>query len=333
MKSRWKQYLLYASLIIVGGVLAFLLIETVRAKNTGFEAKTLWDWMQLLIIPLFLTGAAVSLNRSEKEKERLLAEDRAKLEREIATDRQQEAALQAYIDRMSELLLKEKLRTTQIAEVRDVARTRTISVMRGLDTRRINLVIQFLREANLITGENSILKSATMDGMNLQDVDLRNANLQSVSLRNVNLQGAYLSEANLEGANLEDANLKGANSSKVNLRGVDLSGVELRETILYEPNFESAVLANANLQDAIFYQANLQGVNLVGANLQDAYFLQANLRGALFHVPESANLFPANLQGVVLDDALLLDARVGRAQLAQAKSLKGATMPDGTKHE
>ena len=94
MKSRWKQYLLYASLMFVGGSLVFILIETVRAKNTGFETKTLSDWMELLIIPLFLAGGAFYLNRSERTTER-----------EIAADRQQEAALQAYIDRMSELLI------------------------------------------------------------------------------------------------------------------------------------------------------------------------------------------------------------------------------------
>ena len=68
--------------------------------------KTLWDWMELLIIPIVLAIGAYYLNRSERAVERRIAEDRAKLEREIATDRQQEATLQAYIDRISELLLE-----------------------------------------------------------------------------------------------------------------------------------------------------------------------------------------------------------------------------------
>ena len=132
---------------------------------------------------IFLAGGAIILNRSERaverqiaedrtKEDRKLAEDRAKLDREIATDRQQEAALQAYIDRISELLLKEKLLTTKTEEVRDVARTRTLSVIRWLDTRRSNFVVQFLREANLITNENSILNRANMKGMNLQGLDL-----------------------------------------------------------------------------------------------------------------------------------------------------------------
>ena len=109
MKRAWKTYLLYGSAIVAVGVLAYILIETVRLKNTGFETKTLWDWMELLVIPLVLAIGAFYLERSERAVDRKTADDRAKLERELATDRQQEAALQAYLDRMAELLLKENL--------------------------------------------------------------------------------------------------------------------------------------------------------------------------------------------------------------------------------
>lgn len=64
MKPTWKKYLLYGS-VIVGGILLFLLEETIRLKNTGFERKTLWDWMELLVIPFVLALAAYLLNRSE----------------------------------------------------------------------------------------------------------------------------------------------------------------------------------------------------------------------------------------------------------------------------
>ena len=113
MKPALKKYWIYISIAIVVGVLLFLIEETVRAKTTGSEVKTLWDWMELLIIPLFLAGGAFFLNRSEKEIERQTVENHAKLEREIAIDRQQVDALQSYLDRMANLLLIDKLRTTK----------------------------------------------------------------------------------------------------------------------------------------------------------------------------------------------------------------------------
>lgn len=264
--SRIKKYLPHISIAIVSGLLLFVLVQTVRAKNTGFEVKTLWDWMELFLIPLFLAGGAYFLNRSERaierriaevriKEERRLAEDRANLDRKIALDRQQEAALQTYFDRMTELLLKEKLRTTKKAEVRDVARTRTISIMRVLDNKRKNLVIQFLREAKLITDNISILGDADMGGMDLQSLNLYNIYLHKVDLQDANLQKT------------------------------DLRGAILRDAILWNTDFRGA-----DLRDADLYAAEMQGADLS-------------------------------------------EAKVTNEQLEQAKSLEGATMPDGTKHE
>ena len=133
MKPTWRSYLLYGSTIVVGGILTFILIETVRAKNTGFETKTLWDWLEMLVIPLVLAFGAFYLQRSERAVERKAAQDRSNLERELTTDRQQEAALQAYLDRMTELLLEEDF--FQSEKVLNVARIRTLTVLRGLDSR------------------------------------------------------------------------------------------------------------------------------------------------------------------------------------------------------
>ena len=171
-----KKYFFYAIYIIIGGSLLFGLLQLILAGYpvswTGFGEYTLtngevvgekkfWDWMELLIIPLFLAGGAFFLNRSERMTERQIADERrkedrkqadnrAELERGLAKDRQQEAALQAYIDKMENLLLVNKLRTTQEVEVQDIARTRTLTVLRGLDGVRKGQVINFLYEAELI---------------------------------------------------------------------------------------------------------------------------------------------------------------------------------------
>src|SRR3712207_4273695 len=80
---------------------------------TGFRDRTLWDWMQLLIIPVMIALVTLGFNQ---------VNDRT--QRELTTDNQQEAALQAYIDDIAELLLEKNLRTAELgAEVTSVART------------------------------------------------------------------------------------------------------------------------------------------------------------------------------------------------------------------
>ena len=74
------------------------------------------------------------------------------------TDNQRETAFQAYIDKMSELLLHEKLRdSTEEDEVRNVARVRTLTVLPRLDGKRKGSVLQFLYESgHIYKNKNSI---------------------------------------------------------------------------------------------------------------------------------------------------------------------------------
>lgn len=317
MKPTWKKYLLYASLIIVGGGLIFILVETIWAKNTGFETKTLWDWMELLIIPFVLAIGAFYLNRSERaverqiaenriKEDRQLAEDRAKLEREIATDRQQEAALQAYLDRMADLLLHEKLRTAENEEARDVARIRTLTVLRGLDAKRKGLVILFLFEANLIRTEEPVI---SLEGADLDGADLFNAYLSEVNFQHSSLKGANFQYADLSRACLQYADLQGAK----------FAYAELRVARLQYSNLCNADLSSAMLERALFIGAKLQGARLDAAMLEGADLSLAKMQGTKL---VSAYLKDAILRGAKMQDADLYDA-----------TLEGATMPDGTIHD
>ena len=118
---------------------------------TGFNGnsksgKTLYDWMQLLIIPLALAIIALFFNRTERKNEQ-----------RIASDNQQEAALQEYIKEMSALILHDKLRESQPKdEIRNIPRVRTLTVLPRLDGERKRSTLQFLYESSLIDKDNSI---------------------------------------------------------------------------------------------------------------------------------------------------------------------------------
>jgi hypothetical protein len=88
--------------------------------------KTLWDWMNLLIVPAVLAVGGILYNRSEKKSELKNADDRL-----------QEAALAAYLDRISNLLLDNNLRGENAnAAARDVALGWTTMVLPRLNGQR-----------------------------------------------------------------------------------------------------------------------------------------------------------------------------------------------------
>jgi len=89
-------------------------------------------------------------------------------------------------------------------------------------------------------------------------------------------------------------------------------------------------LFHADLSDANLIGANLSGANLSGADLSGADLRGANLRGVRLN---DTRLRDANLFDADLSEANLEHAQVTDEQLAEAKSLKGATMRDGSVHD
>jgi uncharacterized protein YjbI with pentapeptide repeats len=306
-----------AAVLVMGGAIAVIGTVLYGWSPTGFGAsttrtttvttgnvvdtyetrpgKTLWDWMGLLLVPLVLAVGALVFNWQQRKAEQERLQKRDKTERELALDQQRENALQTYLDCMTDLLLKEGLRTSEKADVRDVARARTLMVLRGLDAKRKAVVVQFLKESDLITLENAV-------------INLRGADLTHAKLIGADLDGANLSEADLSWADLVGATLTGANLTKARLAEADLVSAYLPKANLYEADLHGAKLHRANLENASLAYAILNGAELNGANLTETDITEADLT-----------------------EADLTEAEVDYERLARAKSLKGATMPDGRK--
>lgn len=284
---------------------------------TGFQAtgtapaKTLWDWLDLLIVPIVLGVGAYLFNRRAALRDTEREEAVKEHERAREEAAHQEEILQDYLDDMSQLLMEKKLKEalkkrnsiptsrsdeesktgTQVEEelpVVDVARARTISTLRRLkNPQRRNELLDFLGDAGLYKGETSLLRGAKVDGINLEQTNLREidlsgahlaeANLSGADLRKANLVGADLGDSRLEGADLGEANLEGAYLRRANLEQAHLEKVNLREGYLRGANLKSSTLRNANLMGAQMYEANLKGADFGQANLSGA-----DLRGGIF---------------------------------------------------
>jgi hypothetical protein len=217
LRSCWqaiKQHPVIATVVVVvlvAGIVFIVAVYNYGWDWTGFNGgyaqvtthtptkdtvlpptKTLWDWLQLLFVPATLTFGVWWLSRLQQQRdqqladyraqtEREAAEKRAQTEREIAEDSQQEATLQEYINKMSELLLDEELcEPTAKEEARKVARVRTLTVLPRLNGRRKAIVLRFLYEAQLINKGERVVD---LNGADLQNIELAVAELSGVDLR------------------------------------------------------------------------------------------------------------------------------------------------------
>src|SRR5215204_4490547 len=326
----------------------------------GIRGSTLRDWLPILIallIPLVIFYGTTQITQEQANSEA----KRAQAEQELAEQRAQDEALQAYLDEMGQLMLNTDLLdppdfSTNDNPSRTLARARTINVLAGLDTSRKERVFRFLLEAHLITNapptSPNTPSEATqpgqldtpvihLDGANLQEVNLSGLRLDVVNVVGADLRGADLSHSVLHAAWLDEANLSEANLSNAGLAYARfirtiLRNANLSDAYAYEAEFNLANLTNADLAGADFYGdlpevrnpenfPRPKGAVFISANLRDADLSGTDLKHADF--------YRANLSGADLSGANLKNANVTEEQLEQAESLEGATMPNGQKYE
>jgi uncharacterized protein YjbI with pentapeptide repeats len=263
-RQRTLRWIL-GSLLFLGCVGLVLASYQFGWTATGFQGKTVWDWLQLLIVPFVLALVAIVFNQANTRTERQITQQRYEHDQALALDKLREDLLQDYLDRMSELLLEKSLRVSNVdAEVRNVARTRTISVLKRLDADRVESVFTFLRDAGLMDLSNPIIS------------------LKGADFANVNWSGAILLKANLSGAIFFGANLRRMQFPAANLSGAYFNGADLSGAIFQGTNLSGAFLAYANLSGAWLESTNLSGAYLRETNLGGVDFKTVDLRGAKF---------------------------------------------------
>ncbi len=260
--------LIFAGILMVVSVLGYIFkwnwtgLPDSPKDATNTSGKTLWDWLDLLIIPTVLAAGALWFKRVDASMEAERRKAEADAARDIEEQRAQETALETYLDRMTELLLKEGLGKTEVKdEVLDVARTRTLTVLRRLNGERKGIVIRFLYEAGMIGGHTR--KGGGKEHRPTNDM-LKSADLSKVYLPNASFPGICLTGANLRNANLFGTNLRRAILTGANLSGANLTYTHLDGALLLNANLLFANLGIAYLKDVVLTGADLRGANLRG---------------------------------------------------------------------
>src|SRR4051812_42863318 len=161
--SRFIKWVIAATLLL-GAVIMIVLGYWLKWDWTGFKGKTLWDWLNLLgvlAIPLAVGFGTIWFTSQQ-----------GKMSNAENIDNQRETALLAYIDAISELMLNNHLhkivkydkqstlflvdsshKSEECDMAGQIARVRTLTVLRRLDETRKGRVVQLLYESGLLAND------------------------------------------------------------------------------------------------------------------------------------------------------------------------------------
>lgn len=208
---------------------------TSNFKWSGFQKKSFWDWLQLLIVPLMLTFGAFYLNYASETRDK-----------QIAEEGKQQELLKDYFSKMQTLIIETKKskesqlnpdRAPLLPEFRPIAKALTFAVLDELDGKRKGKVISYLAESKLITANIKDQKSKPV-------IDLRKANLKEIVLEDVSLDGlsitgADMTEAKLTEVILTNSNLVSSKFINATLDTVDFSGSKLGNSNFYDADLKN----------------------------------------------------------------------------------------------
>jgi uncharacterized protein YjbI with pentapeptide repeats len=287
-----------------------------RNEEYVVARKTLWDWLQLLLVPLALAVGLFVLNeyQSSRDQARLAAEARRELDRD--RENQQQQLMGDYLSSMSSLFLRGLGELDRSERLTDAARSVTFGVLPRLDPARKRQVFFFLRDAGLMRP----VQVLTATRWWLEGADFSNADMTGVDLYQGVLTGLNFSGANFAGADLRDAFL-----SELDLSEADFSGALLRWAEVYESDFSGATFAGATFEAATigrstFQNANVRNALFEGAKCSECDFRDADIRGVNFRFARlRGNFSGAKAAGARFDDTRIWNSNFGGADLRSAR--------------
>ncbi len=251
----------------------------------GLRGKTLWDVVELLLIPVVLLGGIVYLaHQADRRQEQAALEQQM-----IEGDRYEQERVQTYLNEMNEALETGLRESSSESEPRTIARARTLVTLREVSGDRKGLLLQYLYDAGLINTPEPVvaLNRADLEGAALEGATLNSSMLNGAILNEANLSFSFLSGSNLDGAELQQSDMRGAFVSETMLRGgflrgadltsADLQGADLRFAILSGATLSNAKLNNAVLTGATLSDVDLSGANLEGVNLDFAFLCNTTM--------------------------------------------------------
>lgn len=222
-------------------------------KKPNIEpAKTLFDWLRILILPLSLGLLSWLYKEDEKTKER--KKEKSKNEKE---------AYSKFVDGITELIKNHGLTSNlPSASTRAIAFKKLCLTLEEVDESVKGQIIQFLYQSNLIdSAPKFVLVGAEFGKTKLDNIILVDSEIKSAYFQNSSIKNAKLNNACFDSCNFENSDFTESHVNNTDLSYTNLKGSKLREMDLTTVIFEGADLTNADLSGSTIRREQLESIH------------------------------------------------------------------------
>lgn len=293
------------------------------------EGKTLWDWFELIVVPISLAVVGIWFQNLQKKRD---------LEREY------DAILSLYIQEIDTLVEKGLRESKPKDPIRASARAKTLTTLSRLDGRRKGILIRFIYELGIISNENNPAEKGN----------------PIIPLEGADLRGCIFDFGNhvmVKNERSNRSNLRQTLFFNIDLSNTDLSNSNIRNVTFFRSNFNNVNFLHSSFDTAVFYESNLDfsifshstlRASFMDSSMISADFSDSDLRnsgftccktyfGELIDNSNTEDGIPITHRAIFtranLQNTDLTGCAVFPFQLENARSLKNAIMPNETRYD
>ncbi|CAF4091361.1 unnamed protein product [Adineta steineri] len=340
MPSRFCGVSLQALLTLIGSFIlplmlgVFTVIITLHQQHVGVQQR-----MEDRKIARELREQDLNISREQRlhdlnmlglqrEQDLNISREQRTQDKEIAEERLRDAVLVAYLNDIANLLKDNDGILTRNPTVAIIARAKTLTAIRQLDSSRNSYLIQFLYEAKqLFSDANPLdLSNAELNAVdfninknvhqNFRKLSLAGALLRNSSFYFSDLSYANFSKADLTGAKFEKTILNNADMSNSTIVRADFSGSQLSKSNFTYTQSRLSIFTNAHALYANFTQSNMEAVDFSRCNCRDVDFTEATMVRGIFH---TAHLDRSRFIASIVPRANFYNARLIGSNLSNAR--------------
>ncbi len=223
------------------------------------------------------------------EKTRISNDIQRQHEQYIQQETHRDGVLSTYTNEVGTLLKETNGSLTNDPIIHVIVRTKTLHVLRQLNSIRAGQVFQFLLDARQLTNNKNPLDLSTAL---FNNIDCNHYNLQGISLRGVNLSHALFNYALLNETNLSKTILHYTDFNKASIQKTDFDRADIEEANFTEshirkthfdfPSIRHSDFSSAEIHSTTFSHMSLVNTTFVKALIQYIDFDSTNLTKVIF---------------------------------------------------
>ena len=276
------SFLLLIALVVL--VLYFVIARyflklTVWVDITGFEGRTLWEWLDLLGVPLLIAFIAWRFEVSQKRLEYIRISEENKISHILEDKKLEITKKQVRFSVLNNALneIYEIKEVNQISDlesavggIKDLARSKIYSTILMLDSIRNRIFFDYLQS----TKSTVDFSRCKFNFSELVDCDLSNLKFPNAEFRKALCRNVKIDNTDFSNARLNGADFLGAKGERVNFSNAVLIGAEFGSSKLSHAKF-----INVEIQGVCFERADLSFADFTDAVIDD----DTDFSNATFH--------------------------------------------------